>query len=119
MDDSTDYADSAPLFPETTAAYVPPVGGGMGGFLDNLNSQMADAGTVYRSALDPSSVSDDELASAEERIDNAARNSSVLEGYTYQDQVYNDVIQHDREVQWSNQAHEAETDAWIEADRAE
>ena len=58
-------------------------------------SALADAYTIYHSAVEPDSESDADVDAAMERADNAARNAASTEGYTYTQSVSNDIAQHD------------------------
>lgn len=119
---------SAPIFdPATTgAAWTDPAAGATGPFassetaslVSSINAQMADASTVYHSALDPNSVSADDLSAAEQRISNSARNAQSMAGYTYQQEVSNSVYQGDLQRQWADTASEEATSTWIDAQRA-
>jgi hypothetical protein len=107
----------APVF-EAPPAAPPGLTGDTAALVGSINSQMADAGSIYRSAMDPGSVPDDEVNAAMERADNAARNAQVLAGYTYEDQVSNEVYQHDLSQEYTEAAHTEATDAWIGSENA-
>jgi hypothetical protein len=106
-------ADAGP-FPVDTASGI---GGDTGAVVDSVNAQLHDAGTIYRDAMHPGSVDRHEVDAATQRSDNAARNAESTAGYTYQQQVGNDIHQGDLDRQYSADAHRATTDAYIEAER--
>ncbi|GIE30556.1 hypothetical protein Ait01nite_036010 [Actinoplanes italicus] len=113
--------DAPPVF-DTAAPTVAPVPAGLTGdtaaLVGSINSQMADAGLIYDSAMNPGSVSGTDVNAAMERADNAARNAQSLAGYTYEDQVSNEIYKHDLEQQYLETAHTEATDAWIESENA-
>jgi hypothetical protein len=79
---------------------------------------MSDASVIYHDAMNPGSVDPNEVDAAMQRADNAAQNAQQLQGYTYQQQVSNDIHQGDLDRQYSEQAHQQATDAYIDSDRA-
>lgn len=119
-DSDEETADSSADIDNVPSYDVPSydVPSGTQAVLDMVNSATKDAGTLYRDAMDPGSVSADEVAAANERIDNAAQNSRALEGHIYQQEVTNDIRSDELARQTSEEAHETATDAWIEAERA-
>ncbi|MGQ0778213.1 MAG: hypothetical protein ACT4NY_28025 [Pseudonocardiales bacterium] len=86
--------------------------------IDMVNSGMKDAGTIYRDAADPGSVSAEEIAAASERIDNAAQHSRALEGSIYQQEVANEIRSDELTRQTVEEAQRTATDVWIENERA-
>ncbi|GAA2335578.1 hypothetical protein [Dactylosporangium salmoneum] len=101
---------------ETVAAGPYPTGD-TGAVLDSVNSSMHDAGLIYRDAMHPGSVDQHDVDAAVQRGENAARNAQTMQGYTYQQQVSNDIHRGDLDRQYSEEAHQAATDAAIEAER--
>ncbi|HTJ38867.1 MAG TPA: hypothetical protein VL738_37025 [Dactylosporangium sp.] len=108
----TGYADAGP-FPADTG-----LTGDTAAVLNSVNSQMSDASVIYHDAMNPGSVDPNEVDAAMQRADNAAQNAQQLQGYTYQQQVSNDIHQGDLDRQYSEQAHQQATDAYIDSDRA-
>lgn len=98
--------------------YTPELSSGTQAVLDMVNGQMSDAGTIYRDAMDPGSESAEDVAAANERIDNAAQNSRAMEGYIYQQEIANDIRASELDRHAVDEAREAATDAWIESERA-
>jgi hypothetical protein len=117
VDEEPEPVVEAPVF-EAPPAAPPGLTGDTAALVGSINSQMADAGSIYRSAMDPGSVPDDAVNAAMERADNAARNAQVLAGYTYEDQVSNEVYQHDLSQEYTEAAHTEATDAWIGSENA-
>ncbi|WP_238005344.1 hypothetical protein KZZ52_17550 [Dactylosporangium sp. AC04546] len=114
---SSSSYDSYPAT-DTVAAGPFPVGGDTAAVLNNVNSQMADAGLIYRDAMNPGSVDQDQVEGAMERSHNAARNAETMAGYTYQQKISNDIHQGDLDRAYQEQSSQAATDTYIEADRA-
>jgi hypothetical protein len=94
-----------------------PVSSGTQAVLDMVNGGMSDAGTLYRDAMDPGSVSADEVAAATERADNAAQNSAMLQGEIHYNTVSNEIHEQELTRTTMEQASTLETDTWIETER--
>ncbi|WP_018681485.1 hypothetical protein [Actinokineospora enzanensis] len=86
--------------------------------MDMTGSSMHDASTIYHDAMDPGSVPADDVAAANEHIENAARTSHALEGQIYQDQIYHDIDVQNQQRAALDEVHETATDNAIETDRA-
>lgn len=80
--------------------------------MDMTSSGLSDASTIYQDAIDPGSVPSDEVDAATERAYDSAQNATAMEGYTYQQEVSNDIRSDELTQQTISEAREAEYDAW-------
>ncbi|WP_211590269.1 hypothetical protein [Microbispora sp. H11081] len=98
---------------------VPPISDANQGFVDYLNTVVQDGHTLTQAALNPDSVSPEEVEAARQRSDNSAANTLYLEGLNHEAQVRNDITRSDYERQWNETARADAAAAEREAERAQ
>jgi hypothetical protein len=96
---------------------LPPVSGDTLSTMNMINGAMADLGTLSRDPLD-SSANSAEVAAAQRRAANMARNSAALEGYVYEQGVRQDVLDYDAQVRAEDAARDYATDTWIDSENS-
>jgi hypothetical protein len=103
FDTGTDsaYQDSSGPFPVDSG-----LTGDTAAVVGSVNAQMSDAGLIYHDAMNPGSVDPHAVDAAVQRSDNAAQNAGQMAGYTYQQQVSNDIHQGDLQRQYADEVHQ-------------
>jgi hypothetical protein len=106
----TDYETDVP-----GAGYL---SGDTAALVGNINGMMADAVTQYDAALDPSSVTVEDLDASTSHIHDASAAAASLQGSTAAQEIDNEVTRHDLEQSWSEAASTEATDTWIDAEHS-
>lgn len=112
-DPTPDVPTPDPATLAAPAITMPPLDAGTRAVFDMTNQALADAGAIYRDAMDPGSVPAADVAAASERIDNAAAHSAAMQGETYRQEIANDIAHDEFVRQTLEEAHRLQRDVTV------